>query len=154
MRAVDRYITYYKGLDDEYVDILVFDKLKKAINLDRHVDENILGSLDSQERYFNEIELPGFIFELIVSSLNNCKPREKKSNHLEVFHLYSKVESKRIDLIIERKNKVYFMDFGKCINNHNYFDLSIFVNHEIMEVIIKQLDSLGYRDISKKISND
>ena len=152
MRAVDRYVTYYKEVNNKYIDEIVFDRLKKTMDIYRNVDAMILGSEDINGNYFTEIELPSFIFELVASSLENVRFCEKKFNGLAVFHLYSNLKGKRVDVVMERKNKVYFMDVVSYFDNRYYLDSAILVDCTVMDVIIKQLVSLGYRDGGKQLN--
>ena len=154
MRAVDRYITYYKVVNDKYIDEIIFDKQRKSMKLSRNVDESILGSMDINGNYFTEIELPNFIFELIASTIEQTNYKEKKAKGIECFHVYSKGKGKYLDAIIERKNRIYFTDNSSCSNSNCYLDASIFVDHTLMEIIINQLNKLGYRDISGQLNNN
>lgn len=147
MKMVDRYVNYYKCIeDDDSVDVIVFDKQQKKLELLRNMDEMVLGSEDINGNYFVDVELPCFIFELIASSIEGTSYKYKKAKRLTVFKFCSNLKGKVLDLVIECKNKVYFTDFSGYRVKDSYNDSTILIDYAIMEIIISKLNSLGYKN--------
>lgn len=149
MRAVDRYITYYKEVGNRYVDEIVYDRVKKTLDLYRKIDAMILGSEDEQGRLFTDILLPDFIFELVASSIDNVKFEDKKTKGLSFVHLYSNLKGKRVDIVIDGKIKNYHTNIISYFDTKYYLQSSILVDYVIIEILKKQLDSIGYMDVSE-----
>ena len=145
MRSIDRYITYYKTVNNRYIDEVVYDKLKKTMEIYRKVDSRILDSEDDKGRRYTEIELPNFIFQLVVSSLENTS-LNIKDIRLGFFHLYSNLRGKCIDFVIDCKRKIYYRNSISYHSHRCYLDTAIGVDYVIIETIIKQLELMGYKE--------
>ena len=150
MRRVDRYITYYKFSNDESIDIIEYDRLNETMSISRNVDWIVLGSVDENDNYYVEIDLPDYIFDLVASSIEKTRLKDSIVNNINLFNLYSNLKGKRIDLVIERKHKIYFTSVSNY-KGTNYTELKTNIDYIIMKIIIKQLDKLGYRDITDKL---
>lgn len=148
MKMVDRYVNYYKCREDnENIDVIVFDKQQKKLQLLKNMDMMMLDSIDINGNYFMDIKLPNFIFDLIASSIEGASYKYKKVKRLTSFKFCSNLQGKVLDLVIECKNKVYFTDFSGYRVKDSYNDSTILIDYVIMEIIISKLNSLGYKNI-------